>query len=105
MAELKYEVIISDEAKRILGKHIRFVAQENKKVAIKKKDDIIKAIRSLEEYMPQRFPFMNEPYIPPNKYHKMFVSKYYLLIYQIKDSTVYVEYIIDCRQDYSWLLM
>lgn len=105
MAELKYEVIISDEAKRMLGKHIRFVAQENKKVAIKKKDDIIKAIRSLEEYMPQRFPFMNEPYIPPNKYHKMFVSKYYLLIYQIKDSTVYVEYIIDCRQDYSWLLM
>ena len=105
MAELKYEAIVSDEAKRMLGKHIRFVAQVNKKAAIKKKDDIIKAIRSLEEYMPQRFPFMNEPYIPPNKYHKMFVSKYYLLIYQIKDSTVYVESIIDCRQDYSWLLM
>ena len=52
MAELKYEVIISDEAKRMLGKHIRFVAQVNKKAAIKKKDDIIKAIRSLE-YMPQ----------------------------------------------------
>mgnify|MGYP004469056241 CR=1 FL=1 len=27
MAELKYEVIISDEAKRLPGKHIRFVAQ------------------------------------------------------------------------------
>ena len=104
MAELKYEVIISDEAKRMLGKHIRFVAQVDKKAAIKKTDDIIKAIRSLE-YMPQRFPFMNEPYIPPNKYQKMFVSKYYLLIYQIKDSIVYVEYILDCRQDYSWLLM
>lgn len=104
MAELKYEVIISDEAKRLLGKHIRFVAQVNKVAATKERDELMKAIRSLE-YMPQRFPFMNDSYIPPNKYHKMPVSKYCLVIYQIKDNRVYVEYVLDCRQDYSWLLI
>ncbi len=31
----------------------------------------------------------------------MFVEKRYLVLYQIKDQTVYVEYIVDCRQDYS----
>lgn len=48
MAELKYEVIISDEAKRLLGKHIRFVAQVNKAAAAKERDELMKAIRSLE---------------------------------------------------------
>ena len=32
------------------------------------------------------------------------VTKRYLLIYQIKDNTVYVDYVPDCRQDYKWLL-
>ena len=54
--------------------------------------------------MLQRFPFFEEPYIPPNKYHKMFVEKWYLVLYQIKDDTVYVDYILDCRKDYSWLI-
>lgn len=31
-------------------------------------------MRSLD-HMPQRFPFFEELYIPPNKYHKMFVEK------------------------------
>ena len=47
--------------------------------------------------MPQRFPFFDEMYITPNKYHKMFVEKWYLILYQIQDDTVYVEYILDWR--------
>ena len=54
--------------------------------------------------MPQRFPFFDELYIPPNKYHKMYVPKWYLVLYQIRDDTVYVDYILDCREDYSWLI-
>jgi hypothetical protein len=60
------------------------------------------AIRSLA-IMPERFPFLTAEFIPLNKYHKMFVKKYYLVLYQIKDQTVYVDYIADCRQDYGWL--
>ena len=56
------------------------------------------------EHMPQRFPFFEEAYIPPNKYHKMFIEKWYLVLYQIQDDTVYVEYIVDCRKDYNWLI-
>jgi hypothetical protein len=32
------------------------------------------------------------------------MGKRYLLIYQIKGDTVYVDYVVDCRQDYGWLL-
>ena len=69
--------------------------------AAKKK--IITAMRSLSQ-MPQRFPFFEELYITPNKYHKMFIEKWFLVLYQIQDDTVDVEYILDCRKDYSWLI-
>ena len=103
MADKKYRVIVSERAKRMLGTHIRFVAQVNKEAAIAKKKELMTAMRSLES-MPQRFPFFEETYIPPNKYHKMFVAKWYLVLYQIQDDTVYVDYILDCRKDYSWLI-
>ena len=39
-----------------------------------------------------------------NKYRKKLVAKRYLLIYQIKGNNVFVDYILDCRQEYKWLL-
>lgn len=104
MADSKiYKVIVSDRAKRMLGTHIRFMAQVNKQAAVEKKKEIMTALRSLSQ-MPQRYPFFEELYITPNKYHKMFIEKWYLVLYQIQDDTVYVEYILDCRKDYSWLV-
>ena len=103
MSDKKYKVIVSDRAKRILGTHIRFMAQVNKDAAKAKKQELMEAMHSLER-MPQRFPFFEEAYIPTNKYHKMFVSKWYLVLYQIQDDTVYVDYILDCRKDYSWII-
>lgn len=103
MADKKYKVIVSDRAKRMLGAHIRFMAQVNKDAVSIKKKEIITAIRALN-HMPQRFPFFEEAHIPPNKYHKMFIEKWYLILYQIQDDTVYVEYIVECRKDYNWLI-
>ena len=103
MSDKKYKVIVSDRTKRMLGTHIRFMAQVNKDAAKTKKQELMEAMRSLGR-MPQRFPFFEEAYMPTNKYHKMFVAKWYLVLYQIKDDTVYVDYILDCRKDYSWLI-
>lgn len=99
----KYKVIVSDRAKRMLGVHIRFMAQVNKEAAAAKKKEIMTALRSLCK-LPQRFPFFEELYITPNKYHRMFIEKWYLVLYQVQDDKVYVEYILDCRKDYSWLI-
>lgn len=46
--------------KRMLGTHIRFLAQVNR-------------------------------------------QNWYLVLYQIRDDTVYIDYILDCRKDYNWL--
>ena len=100
---MKYKVIISDRARESFALHLRFLAQASKSAAVKLKHRFLQEIRSLEE-MPQRYPFFNEDYIPVNKYHKLFVENWYLVLYQIRDDTEYVDWIADCRQDYSWLL-
>lgn len=99
----KYKVIVSDRAKRMLGTHIRFIAQVSKEAAAAKKKEIMSAMHSLSQML-QHFPFFEELYIPPNKYHKMLVEKRYLILYQIQDDTVNVDYIIDCRENYRWLI-
>ena len=42
----KYKVIVSDRAKRMLGAHIRFMAQVNKEAAAAKKKEIMTALRA-----------------------------------------------------------
>lgn len=99
----QYSVVVSSRAQRMLGLHIRFLANVSPASARKTKTEIVKAIRSLA-IMPQRFSFLDEPQIPPNKYHKMLVDNRYLILYQIKDQTVFIDCIVDCRQDYGWLM-
>lgn len=101
--EKKYKFIISDAARRMLGEHIRFLKQVNPKTAAAKKEQIMKAMQSLT-FQPERFPYFNVPEIPANLYRKMFIEKWYIVLYQIKDDTVYVDYILDCRKEYPWLM-
>lgn len=100
---MKYEVIVSAEAALNIETHVLFVADVSIEAAFELKDSIMSAIRSLEQ-MAERHPFLNEKYLPMNKYHRMVVSKRYLVLYQIRDNTVFVDHVMDCRQDYRWLL-
>lgn len=100
---MRYTVIISDRAKQMLGQHIRFLAQVNKDAAVELKKRFLTEFRSLES-CPQRYPFFSADFIPPNKYHKLYIKNWFLVLYQIKDNTVYIDWIVDRRQDYSWLL-
>ncbi|HCT37296.1 MAG TPA: plasmid stabilization protein [Firmicutes bacterium] len=100
---LQYKVLVSDRARQMLASHIRFLAQKNPAAARQTKKDLMDDVRLLQQ-MPERFPFLKADFIPPNKYQKMFVEKWYLVIYQVRNQTVHVDYIVDCRQDYDWLL-
>ena len=103
MLENPHTFLMKTGSKRELGTSIRFIAQVSKEAAAAKKKELIAAMRS-PEHMPQRFPFFNETCIPANKYHKMYVENWYLVLYQIQDDTVYVDHILDCRRDHSLLI-
>jgi len=100
---MKYQVIVSDRAAQMLERHIRFLAQVSKDAARRTKNEIMSEIRALEQ-MPLRWSFFDEPYIPACKYHKLPVAGRYLVLYQVRDNQVEVDYILDCREDYCWLI-
>ncbi len=99
---MRYTVSVSDAASSMLSEHLLFLAQANLSAAEKLRREIIDGIRSLEE-MPERCPYLelgNHNY----KYRKLLAAKRYLILYTIVEYQVYVEYIVDCRQDYQWLI-
>lgn len=98
-----YKVIVSSGAAKEIAIHVDFLARVNEKAAKKLKKELLENICSLND-MPQRNSFFRSDMVQNNKYRKMFSAKRYLILYQIIEDTVYVDFIIDCRQDYQWLL-
>jgi len=98
-----YKVIFSDRAAEMLVQHVRYIAQVNLQAAENLRAEIIEDAKSLQS-MPERNMWLTDQALPANKYRKMLVCKRYLMVYQIKRDVVYIEYVVDCRQDYQWLL-
>ncbi|MDD2482372.1 MAG: type II toxin-antitoxin system RelE/ParE family toxin [Lutispora sp.] len=98
-----YRVIVSDEAAQMLVSHARFLAQVSETAAQHLITEFGEKAKSLENF-PERNPWLSDLLVPPSKYRKLLMAKRYLLIYQVKGDTVYVDAVIDCRQDYGWLM-
>jgi plasmid stabilization system protein ParE len=99
----EYRVKISDAALALLDNHVDFLARVSKSAAAKLMDEILVDITSLE-HNPERYPLYENPFVTDGRYHRMVSGKRYLVLYEIGDEAVFVDYILDCRQDYQWLL-
>ena len=100
---MKYKIIISSYASKEMINHVNFLAKVNEQAAQKLKKEIMKDINSLVS-MPQRNTFLWSDLVQPNKYRKMLSSKRYLIIYQIIEDSVFIDDIIDTRQNFEWLI-
>lgn len=103
MSDKSYNVIINQNAADMLISHSRFIANVSEKAAMKFINEFNEKAKTLENF-PERNPYIIDPMIQEGKYRKPVIFKRYLLIYQIKDKNVFVDAILDCRQDYKWLL-
>lgn len=99
----KYCVIVSERAAQMLVSHAAFLAQVSPEAAERLTAEFEKAANSLE-LMPQRCPWLTGEYIPRNAYRFILFEKRYMIIFQIVDDTVYADYVVDCRQDYGWII-
>ena len=98
-----YKVIVSRVAEESMMKHLAYLSAFSKEAAVKERKTIMDALRKLKTDA-DIYPFFDEDRIPRNKYHKLVVSKRIIVLYQIKDGTVYVDYLFDTKQDYYWLI-
>ena len=99
----KYRVIVSERATQMLVSHVAFLSQVSPEAAERMTVEFEKAANSLQ-LMPQRSPWLTGEYIPRNAYRFILFEKRYMIIFQIVDDIVYADYVVDCRQDYSWLI-
>lgn len=99
----QYRVIVSERTTRMLVSHASYLAQVSPNAANRLIQSFQKVAHSLET-MPQRCPWLIGNYIPRNTYRYILFEKRYMLLFQIKDNTVYADYVLDCRQDYQWLI-
>lgn len=99
----KYRVVVSEQAKQMLVFHAAFLAQVSPSAAERLTQGFEKAANSLE-VMPQRYPWLSGDYIPRNAYRFILFEKRYMLIFKIVEDTVYVDHVVDCSQDYGWLI-
>lgn len=103
MKDKLYKVIISSMTAEMLISHSRFIANVSEKAANQFVEEFNEKAKSLERF-PERNPYIMDPMIPEGKYCKLVFLKRYLLIYQKKDEFVYIDALLDYRQDYKWLL-
>ena len=101
--ESSYSVVVSERAAQMLVSHASFLANVNVEAANRPTSEFVETANSLRN-MPQRHPWLRGDYIPRNTYRFALFEKRYMLIFQIVDDIVYVDYVVDCRQDYRWLL-
>ena len=97
-----YNVVISDAALAMLDSHVEFLARAGKQAATDLMDATLDDIASLSQF-PERFPLFESTFIPDGSYRKMLSAKRYLILYEINENDVYVDYIVGYRQDYEWL--
>ena len=96
----KYTVIVSRRADEMLVRHARFLAQVRVSAAKRMTAEFAKVLDTLEQ---NPFQFLPETDfdLPDGAYRKALFSKWYKAVYSVSGNTVYLDAILDCRQDNS----
>jgi len=101
MSGQKYEASISRGAERMLLQHTEFLTQVNP-AAARRLISSLKKLKSRLSDNPYQFPFADDldvPGIPPETYRKCLFEKRYKALFLIEGNDVYIDAIIDCRQE------
>ena len=98
-----YDVKITDTAWEQMIEHARFLANVSVEAANRLVDEFVGNTGTLAK-MPERYPWLEHNAIPFQKYRKIFFGKYHMALFEIRGNIVYITAVIDCRQDYGWLL-
>lgn len=86
----------------MLVSHTLYLAQVSQDAAERLAVEFKKTTDSLT-VMPNRYPWLHGEYIPKNTYRFILFEIRYMIIFQERDDVVYVDYVVDFRQDYGWL--
>lgn len=102
MADKEFSVTISPRAAQMMISHAAFLGTVDENAAQQIKEEFVKTAGSLSR-LPYRGKRLEKPFADCDDYRYLIFSRWYLLVYTIEDNEVYVDQVIDGRQDYRWL--
>jgi len=94
----KYTVIVSRRADRMPVAHARFLAQVSPTAARRVASEFAKILDTLET-SPFQFPVEEDYNLPKGAYRKALFCKWYKAIFSVSGDKVYLDAVLDCRQD------
>ena len=101
MPSRKYKIQTSHRADRMMLLHVEFLSR----VSISAARRLIASFKKTESLIasnPLIFPFADDldaPDMPLNTYRKCIVDNRYKMIFSVEETDVYIDAVIDCRQE------
>lgn len=96
----KYAVIVSRNADQMLVRHTQFLARVSVPAARRMVREFASLLDALERN-PLQFPLDEDYNLPQGVYRKALFSKWYKALFMIENERVYLDAVLDCRQDNS----
>lgn len=97
---MSYQVIVAQRAGAMLLSHVRFLSRVSLPAARKLRSEYARILQRLEDN-PLQFPVCEDLSLPEDVYRQAIFAKRYKAIFMIEGSTVYLDAVLDCRQDNS----
>ncbi len=97
---MPYTVIISRRVDMMLLKHISFLAKVSLPAAKRFRNDYSAILKRIADN-PFQFPIETDLNLPEGIYRKALFSKRYKAIFMVEKNTVYLDAVVDCRQNFE----
>lgn len=97
---MTYTVIVSRRVDSMLLKHISFLAKVSLPAARRFRNDYSTVLKRISDN-PFQFPIEADLNLPEGIYRKALFSKRYKAIFWVEKSTVYLDAVVDCRQNFD----
>lgn len=93
-----YAVVFASRVDAQLLKHTEFLAKVSVPAAKAFRNAFAQILAELETN-PLRFPMETDPNLPKGLYRKALFAKRYKALFSVAGSTIYLDAVVDCRQD------
>ena len=104
MSQPNYQIILARRVDGMLLRYVSFLARASVPAAKKFRAGFAHLLERLEQN-PMQFPVEEDLNLPSGQYRSALFAKRYKAVFMVEGSTVYLDAVLDCRQDHSDLTL
>ena len=93
-----YNIVFSSRVDKMVTDHVSFIARVSISAAKQFRRELADILKRIEDN-PYQFPVDTDLNLPEDMYRKALFAKRYKVLFMLENQTVYVDAIVDCRQN------